>query len=282
MQRDRRSANETPHIPPAVVSERIVLVAGGKGGVGTSVVASLLALGCAASGARVLLIDGHEGSGTLHHLFNAHPLRSIDALRDPAVSVADVGLDLGDRFTLVASKPASSEQLDLSPESRRAPFERLLPLSADYDCVVVDAGSRLDGILAVAESGAGRAIVVTDADRISLAANFALLKILALHAPAIRSSVIVNRHDDDVALRAGTQLIDACALFLQSEIALAGTIPDDVCLRAALGAGMPVGDAAQGSPAAETMQSIARRVFPSLSSARTEPRASLPSLRRRS
>ena len=263
------SGPATPaHIPPAVVSDRIVLVAGGKGGVGTSVAASLLALGCAAAGAKVLLIDGHEGNGTLHLLFGARPHRSIDALRDPRVPVSDVCIEFGDSFTLVPCKPVSGEQTLLSPEARRAPFERLLPLSSDYDCVVVDGGSRLDGILAAAESGVGRALVVTDADRISLASNFALLKVFATRTPAIRGSVLVNRHDEAVSLRAGAQLAEACSHFLNTDVSVVGTLPDDACLRAAIGAGMPIGDAAQGSLAADIMQTLALRIFPSLAKSR--------------
>jgi flagellar biosynthesis protein FlhG len=282
----RRATDPSPtaHIPPAVRSERIVLVASGKGGVGTSVCASLLALACAALGRRTLLIDGNEGNGTLHHLFNVRPQRSIDALRDPRVAVNDICIALGDDFTLVASKPASGEQLQLSPESRRAPIERLLPLSAEYDCVVVDGGSRLDGVLAIASSGAGRALLVTDADRIALAANFALLKVLALHTPSVRGSALVNRHEESVAVRAGAQLSDACRRFLDTDVPLAGSIPDDACLRAAIGAGMPIGDAAQDSPAALSMQALALTVFPFLSDARAGARASSPThhLRRRS
>lgn len=276
--------SSTAHIPPAVRSERIAVVASGKGGVGTSVCAALLALACAALGRRTLLVDGNEGNGTLHHLFNVLPQRSIDALRDPRVSVSDVCIALGDAFTLVASKPASSEQLHLSPESRRAPFERLLPLSAEYDCVIVDGGSRLDGVLAIAASGAGRALLVTDADRIALAANFALLKVLSTHTPAVPSRLLVNRHEESVALRAGAQLADACTRFLNIDVPLAGSIPDDACLRAAIGAGMPIGDAAQDSPAAHTMQALALTVFPFLSDARAGAHASSPthSLSRRS
>jgi MinD-like ATPase involved in chromosome partitioning or flagellar assembly len=273
-----------PRIPPSVRAERIVIVASGKGGVGTSVCASLLALACASLGRRTLLIDGNEGNGTLHHLFNVRPMRSIDALRDPRVPVSDVCIALGDSFTIVPSKPASSEQLDMSPEVRRVPFERLLPLSAEYDCVVVDGGSRLDGVLAMARCGAGSALLVTDADRIALASNFALIKVLAHHLPSVATRVLVNRHDETVAERAAAHLAGACRKFLDTDVPHTGTIPDDVCLRAAIGAGMPVGDAAHDSPAAQAMQPVALAVFPFLSDARDSvPASSLsPHLRRRS
>jgi MinD-like ATPase involved in chromosome partitioning or flagellar assembly len=193
------------------------------------------------------------------------------------VPVSDVCIPLGDAFTLVASKPASGEQLQLTAAARRVPFERLLPLSSEYECVIVDGGTRLDGVLAVTGSGAAHALLVTDADRISLAANFALLKVLSTQAPLVRSRVLVNRHDDAVAERAGAQLAEACTRFLGASVSMAGSIPDDACLRAAVGAGMPIGDAAQDSPAASTMRELALTVFPFLAAGRSAPAASSPS-----
>jgi len=61
----------------SVRGPRTVLVASGKGGVGTSVVATLLALTAAGGDERVLLVDATESGGTLHHLFGARPARSF-------------------------------------------------------------------------------------------------------------------------------------------------------------------------------------------------------------
>ena len=259
----RRSPSGVAQIPPAINRERVVCVASGKGGVGTSVAASLLALSVAGNGARVLLIDGNEGSGALHHLFGVRPSLSLDALRDPAVAVDDVLIRWTEGFALVASRPAHEEQAGISADARRAPFERLLPLTSDFDLIVVDAGARLDNVLAVIDGGAGNVMLVSDADRISLAANYALLKVLSQKVPPARCSVLVNRHDDAIAQAATERLSEACLRFLDFEVAAAGSLPDDACLRAALGAGMPIGDAAEGSPAARAMSAVADRVWPS-------------------
>jgi Mrp family chromosome partitioning ATPase len=64
-----RAANSGSRITNAFPSFSTLLVASGKGGVGTSIVAALTAMSAAERGERVLLIDASEGSGTLHHLF---------------------------------------------------------------------------------------------------------------------------------------------------------------------------------------------------------------------
>ncbi len=273
-----------PRPSPRVRPAHVVVVASGRAGVGTSVCAALLALECASLGGRVLLIDGHEGHGTLHSLFGVRPVRLLESLRDPHVGVNDVCTALGDAFTLVACAPTTLGLRPFSRETHAAPWERLLPLSADYDCVIVDAGSRLDNIRAIATSGAGRAVLVTDTDPISLAATFALIKALHADVPALASTVLVNRREGHAAECASAQIADACSHFLAVDIPLAGCVPDDASLSAAIGAGMLVGDAGQGSPAAAAMQPVARTVFPFLADVDVATPASSPphALRRRS
>jgi len=251
----------------AIRSAHVAVVASGRAGVGTSVCAALLALECAARGRRVLLIDGHEGHGIQHVLFGIRPVRLLESLRDAHVGVDDVCTMLGDAFTIVGCAPTTHGIQAFTRDTHAAPWERLLPLSADYDCVVVDAGSRLDNIRAVATSGAGKAVFVTDTDSISLAATFALIKALHADAPSLAGAVLVNRRDSGPGELASAQIADACSHFLALDIPLAGCVPDDACLSAGIGAGMLVGDAAQGSPAAAAMQALALTVFPFLADA---------------
>ena len=60
---------------------RVVALASGKGGVGTSTAAALLGAAVAATGRRVLLVDAVGHLGTLHELLAVTPLHSLGALR---------------------------------------------------------------------------------------------------------------------------------------------------------------------------------------------------------
>jgi MinD-like ATPase involved in chromosome partitioning or flagellar assembly len=232
--------------------EHMVLVAGGRTGAGTSVAASLLAIVRANDGARVLLVDGNGG---LHLLFGFQPAIGLDALADPDVAVADVMVPI-------------TEQLVLAPRlvEERTPndaLDRVLALASDFDVVIVDAGARLETVMSALQNKIGTAVIVSDTDRESLAASYALLKVLAQNAPAVRCNVLINRYDDKRARAASDRLSEASLQFLDRSLSSSGALPDDACLRAALGAGMPIGDAAEGSPAARAMQSFAERVLPS-------------------
>src|SRR5580658_5142638 len=95
---------------------RPLLVASGKGGVGTSVTASLVALAAADRGERVLLVDATEGGGTIHHLFGLRPEQSLWQLFSTRVHQDEVIVPIDDRITVVpggssaGAEPPSDDQ----------------------------------------------------------------------------------------------------------------------------------------------------------------------------
>jgi MinD-like ATPase involved in chromosome partitioning or flagellar assembly len=161
--------------------------------------------------------------------------------------------------------------------------------------IVLDGGSRLDAVCACCESAAApanaggvRLLVVTDTDPIALAASYALVKAArertaALPDGAVTCDVIVNRHDEDSAALGFAQIAQASADFLGATVRHAGTIPDDGSLALALRAGMPLQDAAAGSPAAVATHALVERLLAHLAGDRTTDRphvASAPQARR--
>ena len=119
-----------------MLPDRIVLVAGGRSGVGTSVAASLLALVCAGEGSRVLLVDANGG---LHQLFGFHPATGLDALADPDVAMSDVLVAVSEQLFLAPSQRSPGDALPASEEGRHPQFERLFAESG-FDTIIVDGG----------------------------------------------------------------------------------------------------------------------------------------------
>jgi MinD-like ATPase involved in chromosome partitioning or flagellar assembly len=124
-----------------------------------------------------------------------------------------------------------------------------------------------------------RLLVVTDTDPIALAASYALVKAArertaALPGGSVACDVIVNRHDEDSATLGFAQIAQASADFLgvapaSAGVRHAGTIPDDGSLALALRAGMPLQDAAAGSPAAVATHALVEQLLAHLAGART-------------
>lgn len=192
----------------------LIAVAGGRPGLGTSVVAALVALAAMRDGAHVAWLESHAPDG--------------------------------------------------GPETLAARLAAELSDTRSSDLVVVDAGARLDGIAAACAVPATCTLLLVTSDAAAdIAAAFAVAKAASAlsHPPAL--AVVASRLDAAAGRWACETVADACARWLGRTITVAGTIPNDPTLAAALAAGMPVADAADGSPAADAARLVAHAVLPS-------------------
>ena len=247
-----------------------MLVTSGKGGVGTSMIAALTALTAAESGKRVLLVDACESGGTLHHLFGVRPTHSLWMLSHPRIMPRDALVTVDETLMLLPGGTSGAAVAPTSDDDRRAALGRVATIYPDFDLVLFDGGSRLDTITAISDLADPAVLLVTSADRLSLAANYALVKSVRMRRSNAAISVVANRHGETLSAEACEYLVDACAHFLGRSITIAGSIPDDPCLQAAVGAGMTVRDALAGSPAANAMRAVLAVVLPSW------PRVAIP------
>jgi len=243
------------------------LVASGKGGVGTSVIACLTALSASARGDQVLLVDATDSGGSLHHLFGVRPEHGLWSRPDRALAPATMLVSVGETLTLLPSGTMADGAPALSAADRQNALRRAAHLLTNYDAVVIDGGSRLETIAALIDMASPRLALVTSADRLSLAANYALVKSLVARDSGLSISVVANRHAEDVAAEACEFLRGACTHFLGRTIDVAGTIPDDACLQAAVGAGMTIADASDGSVAADAVRAMLEHLTSSAASA---------------
>ncbi|HVX41882.1 MAG TPA: P-loop NTPase [Gemmatimonadaceae bacterium] len=252
---------------------RALLVTSGKGGVGTSTVASLAALAAAERGERTLLVDATEAGGSLHLLFGVRPAASLWMLADHRSQPAEIAITLDERLSLVPGGTSGPAVLPATDHERRAALARLSYTFDNYDIIIIDGGNRLDTVTAVTDVADPSMLLVTSADRLALAANYALVK--AVHARRAETplAVISNRHGEAAAREACEYLVGACAHFLGRTLDVVGCVPDDPCLQAAIGAGMTVRDALEGSPAADAMRGALARTLPWSASATPAPLA---------
>lgn len=255
--------------PAATVGDepgRRVVVGSGKGGVGTSTVATLLALLVSAAGRDVLLVDADENLGALHLLLGVEPRYTLGALRGGEVEPAELLVPLSPSLTLLpgGGTAAGAGDAPLSPAERRALFRRVASLYPGYDLVVIDGGSRLDCVLSVCGVGIDRLLAVTATDRISVAATYALIKALDGRLPGLPADVLVNRTDAQTASRTRDELRTATDHFLGRTLGFAGAIAEDPCLRAGIEAGMTIQDAAAGSATAEIVHGISEQLWSEL------------------
>ncbi len=259
-----RTPPTTLHLAPAGPARAasparaaVVAVGSGKGGVGTSTVAALLAATMAEQGHRVLLVDAGQRLGGLHHLLGVEPTGSLGELRGNR-EPHDLLVHVAERLSLF---PASIGEDELRPTERRLLMRRVQSLYASVDLVVLDAGSSAESLVAACADGASRLLAVTAGDRVSLVATYALVKLLHERASGVRVDVVANRVAEDSVDRLHEYLNGASVRFLSRTVPFAGSIPDDPDFGSALAAGLGTAEASSGSTAAVAVRAIGERIL---------------------
>ncbi|MBL0941020.1 MAG: hypothetical protein IBJ03_19200 [Gemmatimonadaceae bacterium] len=242
-----------------------LLVASGRGGSGTSLISALLAVAAAGDGVRVLLVDADDFVGPLAMTLGVTPQASWTDLRGGNATPGDVATPVSATLTLVAggAPRLGGEASPLNAVERRACMRRLSPLTEQADLVVVDCGARLDPVLAATTPHANERLVAVSAgsDPVALAATYALCKAVHTRHRALPVDVLVNRHEGSEAARCFDAIDAGARQFLGLSLRLAGAIPADPTLDAALRRGMPFPDAAAGSPAALAAHDVVMRAL---------------------
>lgn len=211
------------------------VIGSGKGGVGKSVLAALLACALARRGQRTLLVDGAQNQGNQHVLFGVRPVAPLETLllgerraRDLVVPVA-AGLDL------LPADSGAELLYGLGAVDRARLHQRASVLWDDYDQVVVDGGPGLESVVRGAAIRADRLVVVTTPDPTSLSDAYALLKIVHLQVPSIQIGVMVNRvAADEEGQKVFDRLQLAATRFLGRDLVDLGSVPESETLRSAV------------------------------------------------
>lgn len=245
----------------AASAPRIIVVASGKGGVGTTTVAVNLAAALAADGRRTVLVDADLGRADASLLCRV----------DDAYTVADV-LDgrRGVHETLVRGPAgvqvlpgawASQRFADYEPAAQQRLLNELLGLGPHADYIVIDAGGAPNRIMKRFWQAADQVLVVTSPEAASVTNAYAAIKLLApgCDGPAIQT--LVNLAPTaDVAAEIGRRLARACRRFLGLHVADGCYLPLDPQVAAAGAAPAPFVLQHPAIPAARQLESLAAQV----------------------
>lgn len=237
----------------------VTVFGAGKGGVGTSTLAGLTALGLARAGVSVLAVDADETVGSLHLLFGL-PLESagLGTLRGGRVQPEELVVEVAPGLSLLPGGAGGVEAtLAIAAAERRVLLRRVAALYERFDAVVVDGGSRLDSVMGACAAGAGRLVAVTTRDRIAQASAYALLKVAQARFPSLPVQLAVNRAAEAEA-RDAYELVDGAArTFTGRGVPFAASIPEDGALAGALALGQPLQAVGAAGAAAEATALLA-------------------------
>lgn len=252
MTRTPDGLSSVPPLPP------VVAVGAGKGGVGTSTVAALLACTAAADGTRVLLVDAAQHFGGLGSILGVESPLSLADLKGGARHVQELVIPVSAHLSLIN---AGHSGTTTTATEHQLLLRRLQDLFRAYELVIVDAGASAASLRSAIRCGATRVLAITVHDRISLTATYAVIKLLHAETPEIRVDVVANRVDAEAADRLHEYLHAASVRFLSRTVPFAGTVPDDPGFSKVVAAGLGTDEAALGSPAAQAVRTMGAQLL---------------------
>jgi flagellar biosynthesis protein FlhG len=248
----QRSATSLPATPGC----RSIAVTSGKGGVGKSVLTLNLAVALAEFGAKVCLLDGHQGLGNLDLLCNRHGYWNLSHVVAGARQLEDVILD-GPAGVRLIPGAGSLTELGACPEAARDQLRHDLDqLAASFDYLLLDVGSgRHDGVRQLIQA-ADEVLVITTPDPMALAEAYATIK--SISTASIH--VAVNQATKEQAGRILHRLQHTTHTFLRKSLSFGAAIPNDPAVNESVRQRLPFMLASPDSPASRAVKQLARQL----------------------
>jgi flagellar biosynthesis protein FlhG len=223
-------------------SPRMIVVAGGRAGVGATTVAANLGAVLADQGERVVLVDGAQKDGDLAHVAGVGPAiqRSLDEVIAGDCSAAEA-LAPGPAGTLVlGSRRPGQQVLDTSRPAQQRLFSELQSLESEASLLVVDAGSGCSAWTRRFWLRAELVIIVTTTDDLALLDAYALVKQNVGEGAGPDIRLLANQCDSDaVAGEAYRRLLAACQRFLSRAVRAVPALPRHAPTGATSGSAIP-------------------------------------------
>jgi len=254
----------------------LVVVGGGKGGVGTTTIAVQLAAALVTQGRRTVLVDADldRAGATLGGDPDGGTLADVLAGRR---SVHEV-LARGPAGIQCVSGAWAPGQI---AEPSTAAIERLLRelsgLGLFADVVVIDVGNARNAVVRQFWQAANLVLLVTHADPAAIMEAYAAIKLLAAESQVPIHALVNQTADAAAADEARQRIARACQRFLGRSIVAAGQVPPEPDLAAV---GRPIVVHSPRCEAARALERLAESVWNAVAPQRAS-RAAAPDARRR-
>ncbi|MBX7167693.1 MAG: P-loop NTPase [Pirellulales bacterium] len=212
--------------PSGVARPRVVAVAAGKGGVGTSTVAVNLAITLAQSGQRAVLADCDLFGGDAAQLCQLQPVYSIADVLAGRRTVHEVLLRGPAGIQVLPGVWALGEPCDATPAALHRLLLQFEALGAHADFIVLDVGAAMTRPARRLWQAADRVLLTTTPDPVAVMDAYAAIKVLMAGHALSSIRLLVNQATDPLmAADVHERLSRACRRFLGEPVALAGHLP---------------------------------------------------------
>ena len=238
---------------------RVIAVTGGKGGVGKTSVSVNLATGLAASGRRVVLLDGDLGLANVDVLLGLSPRYTLAHVLSGERTLDEILVTAKQGFKIVPAASGAADLAALDGAGHLGLVQAFSALATSLDVLIIDTAAGIaPGVLQFSQAAQHVLVVVTD-EPASLTDAYALIKVLSRDHGVTRFRVVANMSrgagEGESLFR---KLETVTGRFLDDVLLeYAGEVPDDEAMRRAIKVQRPVLDAYPGSPSGRAFKKLA-------------------------
>lgn len=248
---------------------KLLVVSGGKPGVGATTLAVNLAVTLASDALRVVLVDAdfaHSNIASQCGISESIGIGDVLAGRrsvHEAIQRGPAGLQIIAGWP--AAEPRGAIPDRISPRVRRQ-FQSLAPHA---DWVVIDCGHESRGLVSEFWSAAEQVLLVTSPDAVAVMDSYSLVKTLLSRQPlcsrqpqAPPLGLVVNLAEDEVsAADVHRRVAQSCQRFLGISPDFAAALPCDPAAAAALRIKLPLALQSPPGPLGAAIQDLAQRLI---------------------
>ncbi|MEM8865886.1 MAG: AAA family ATPase [Planctomycetota bacterium] len=208
----------------------LIVVAGSKGGVGTTTLAFHLAKALAEAGVKCVAVDANLRQADLGQVAevttegpNISHVMSGKSTADDAVQF------LGNGLSLLAGAWAPDAHPQATGDGVARLLTQLATLGERADAIVIDAGSSHTPAAAPLWKAAKKVLLVATAEKLSLLGAYAAIKLAGATGERPPIDLLVNRAaSSDQANRIHQQVGKTCQRFLGAGVPLAGYVGEEL------------------------------------------------------
>jgi flagellar biosynthesis protein FlhG len=251
--------NESQRIRAAQPVQTIA-VTGGKGGVGKTSVSVNLATASAASGKRVLLLDGDLGLANVDVLLGLSPRYTLAHVLTGERTLQEVLVKAPQGFHIVPGASGVAELANMGATQHMALVQSFSSLAQQLDMLIIDTAAGISHSVLQFTQAAQQVIMVICDEPASLTDAYALCKVLSRSHGVQRFHILANMTRSPGE---GGALFEkfsrVTGRFLDVTVDYIGEIPDDPSMRRAIREQRPVAESYPSSPAGRAFKNLARK-----------------------
>ena len=237
---------------------RLIVVSGGKGGVGTTTVCVTLAISLIQRGSSTVLVDADTHGSDARILCRLDELYTVADVLSARRTVRESLQPGPGGLQVLPGAWAEGDISECSPQSHERLICQLLDLGNRADCVVVDAGNSPNRLIKRLWQAADLVLLVTTAELPSVMDAYASIKVLAAGDDSISIQPVVNMTTAPAEVdEAFGRLNRACLRFLGIHLNAADWLPADPRVALAGKAEKPFVLSESACPAARQLKRLA-------------------------